>query len=246
MAAHLEEVKVINREVHLQALNAIVKTAALGNQGATLNVLSMHVDWLYRESNAVAAEIVRTLDSIVRRANEPSTSPDPSEEPEEPSGMDRIASAYSACRDTSRAANELVEQQQAVLEKSAASLGFLDHRLQAVDQQIEEIAAIRERLVPWLTSGVSSKTHVESLHGRYTMRSERAIHERIHEAETPLVAQDRAVDDDLVLFDSSPANDLELMPMPTRPDDGRQEAAVSAAPVCALDPDALGDNVELF
>ena len=43
---HLSQVTAINRDMHLQALNAIIKTASLGAQGATLEVLSMNVGQL--------------------------------------------------------------------------------------------------------------------------------------------------------------------------------------------------------
>ena len=69
LAQHLSQVTAINRDMHLQALNAIIKTARLGAQGATLEVLSMNVDSLFRESNQEVTDIVTTVQTIVQQAH---------------------------------------------------------------------------------------------------------------------------------------------------------------------------------
>jgi hypothetical protein len=243
LSVHMEEVKTINTEVHFQALNAIVRTAALGHQGATLSVLSMHLDWLYREADAIVREIVPTLEAILARADQTraprAAAAGPSSAAE---GLERLEAAFRACRQTSLDAEHLMAEQQTALEGSRDFLGYLEAQLPTLERQIAELVSFRRLLVPWVeSSDRASAPATDSPHDRYTMRSERDIHNRVHRHDTggpsdadgpltPLPPATRAPDS-LITADPTPA--------PLAPD-ARDGAAPPNTPA------TLGANVELF
>ena len=69
--------------MHLQALNAIVKTAHLGDEGGTLGVLSMHVHDLARQSDTIAQEtigVLRTLEEQPLNVGAAAGSDDPGQQ----------------------------------------------------------------------------------------------------------------------------------------------------------------------
>lgn len=253
LAVHVEQVKVINMDVHLQALNAIVKAAALGENGVTLSVLSMHVDWLYRESNAAVTEVVTTLQAILKAANQNSPSESPGEgcsgRPALNAGMNRIVSAYDDFRKTSGSADELVAKQQAALSNGRASLDFLARHLPAIEQQIQGLVSFRQLLAPWIeTTGVVADASVESLHERYTMHSEREVHANLHRAgaavPAPLAAP--AENDGLEIFKTPPATGVDPVETPLRQSSGDRSEAPGEAAVKAPEMPVSSDNVEFF
>jgi hypothetical protein len=252
LAVHVEQVKSINMDVHLQALNAIVKAATLGESGLPLSVLSVHVDWLYRESDAAVTEVVSTLKSILEITSQDTAAGTRAEGQPDALALNaavyRIVSAYDDFRETSGAADELVARQQAALANGRASLGFLGRLLPAIEQQIQELAAVRQALAPWVDKQLLAGAQAESLSERYTMHSEREIHSQLQQAAAGPVSAPMAPadDDNLLFFDAPPAPRAE--PKVTQPEtsaapSGESPRSSSETPTPAP---VLGDNVELF
>ena len=237
LAGHVEQVKTINADIHLQALNAIVKTAALGSQGSTLSVLSMHVDWLYRESHEVVKEIGGILESVLSQAHARAGGHEPTGEAAGENrlhaGMEEIESAYKACRETSAAASELIERQQTALDGGRARLQSLARHAEALGEQIGELNGFREMLAPWLNlKQAGTAPGIESLSQRYTMHSEREIHEGVG---PNLAAQADPTAGAAALFQQPEEKPDRLNPDPLSTAATRKPAAAE-----------LGDNVELF
>ncbi|MBE7504128.1 MAG: hypothetical protein HS113_28350 [Verrucomicrobiales bacterium] len=232
LSGHLAEVKAVNTEIHFQALNAIVRTASLDQQGATLSVLSMHLDWLYREADALVRAIVGTVETILAKASQASTSRAATAGlAPAPASLDGLDAALAACRQTSLEAHRLMAEQQAALEGSQGFLGYLEAQTPTLEQQIAELVAFRHLLAPWVEgSTASSPASTGSTPDRYTMRSERDIHDRVHRQVTGTRPQD-----------PSPP---EPPPPNTPPPPSAPTPATNA--VSASDPAALGANVELF
>jgi hypothetical protein len=249
LAVHVGQVKAINMDVHLQALNAIVKAAALGEHGVTLSVLSMYVDWLYRESDAAVAEVINTLEAILKAADRNSGTESLAEgqsgQPTLQSGMEKILGPYEDCRKTSGLADELVAKQQAALSDGRASLDFLDRHLPAIESQIQALASFRQSLAPWLkNSPAPAGGSVEALQQRYTMQSEHDIHAKLQSgAAAPLAVPTPEVEaDNLVMFDALPATGTDS-PAPAL---ATEAAGNSTAPTEAPTAPAPSDNVEFF
>ena len=250
LGAHVDEVKAINADIHLRALNAIVKTATLDSQGATLSVLSMQLDGLYRQSNEVVNEVVAILESILRQAGAVSQQADVAESASGArlqAGMPRIDSAYQACRETSASAGALVDEQQTALGRSQALLAFLGQHGAAIEGQIQELTAFRQMLAPRMrVNPVGSDQSAATPTHRYTMQSEREIHERARQATVnaaiPMPDLPSAEPPACVAA-VPPPNPAAAVAGPVPVDEAPSPAAT--ARLKAPD-DAWGDNVELF
>jgi hypothetical protein len=256
LATHVEELKAINQDIHLQALNAIVKTADLGPQGATLAVLSAHVEWLYRESTQGLGEIVATLDAILRAAGR-----DSAEKPEEGggnanwignlrAGMQRIETASAGSQQVRTTAKALAEEQQATLTSSSGRLGFLAELSADTARQVDELASLRAELKPWLTEANTASTEaLAEVAQRYTMQSERDVHGMagtpdVANPQTVAIAEDAGVFEDFGPPMETVAAD-EVSNGSTQPVDDKSDDLATAPRSKAVDP-TLGDNVELF
>ncbi len=191
LGLHLERVKNINVEMRLQAVNAIIKTAALGAQGAALEVLSRHVNELSCESNQEVAEVVATLTTILQQTRD--TAPKRGSIQTESSegvpsesvlrgGLERIALAYEGFTQTAIQAKSLAQKQRAALSNSSAELKFLADLAETLAEHLQEMTSLRQLMAPWKTeAGTPSERTEESLNLRYTMQSERDMHQRASE-----------------------------------------------------------------
>jgi DNA-binding protein H-NS len=224
---HLEQVRVINSDMHIEALNAIVKTAALGSKGATLEVLSMQVDWLYRESSQAVKGTLGTLDLLLEEARKTTPGQAVAGGMENggdlAAGLDRVGTAYrSFCQSAAEAAAQ-VSEQQAALTATEKAFGFLDDLIAGFDAQIGELTVLRQRLAPWINAELSAEAEA-AVEGLYTMESERQIHQKAKLGEAPvLAAVPAAAADDGMEFFAPPA------PPPARPEIPPAEAGVEAA-----------------
>ncbi len=250
LAGHVGEVKALNADIHLQALNAIVKTAVLGDAGATLSVLSMHVDSLYAESRGVVADLVAVLETVLEQsgghASRESLAEEAIRNTRLHSGMEKIESAFDECRATFDSADKLVERQRDALDGSQALLGSLVHHGSAIEAQIRELTAFRAMLAPWAAAQNASAPGTATLSHRYTMQSEREIHERAGRSVDAGSSSQAAADDNPELFEEPlPKSEVAIQtrsgPTPTTPDRGTPIAAAVPPPVSEL-----GDNVDLF
>jgi hypothetical protein len=192
LARHLDQVKNINSEMHLQALNAIAKTNSLGGRGATLEVLSKEVAGLFRESSQAVARIVQTLELILHQAQQ--TEPQKEDSPaagrasststELHQEVERIGVAYDEFRETSARAAGLVQKQQDTLTHSESSLEFLATLTESIMRDMNQLAHLRETLAPWVnTSAALPTAEIEGSDRNYTMQSEREVHQRIAAAD---------------------------------------------------------------
>jgi len=136
-----------------------------------------------------------------------------------------------------------VAEQQAAIQGSQALLDFLTGLDSAIQGQIAELTALREMLAPYKSTATASATPAETLNQRYTMQSERNIHENAGQQASP--GAKAAAEDNVELFETPPASGPA-----TAPDKETAKASVEcttpaivAAPARAPE---LGDNVDLF
>jgi hypothetical protein len=180
---HLSSVKAINDEIHLEALNAIIKTAALGDEGATLGVLSVQVDLLFRESNQVMTEIAENLRELVEAAPGETRGPEAASAGRSAAdrqlgdGLEQITQACAAFTTASARALALARGQSESLAESGAALAMLTELMAALERQSQELSALRELLAPWKAPDTAPERLKRApVTVNYTMRSEREIH----------------------------------------------------------------------
>lgn len=222
LSHHMAEVDEINRRMHIQALNAIVKTALLGEDGRTLEVLSVHVQQVFGESSELAAESVGMIEELHTDADGSPAEDAPSEGAAATLRRDlgQLARVRDELRRAMREAEAGSERQNAVLEQARQSLDFLS-------EMETEVAALRQETAEARRSapGAAQEASGDSvdLVGRYTIESEREVHRRMTQA-------------------GDPAQPPEDAPAGAEPEDG----FIDPPPAAAAQEEDLGDNVELF
>lgn len=247
LAGYVDKVKLLNADIHLHALNAIVRTSALGPQGATLSVLSMYVDSLYRESRDVVTDLVTMFESVLQQTRTHSTEaivPAAAiQDRQLQAGVDRMESACNDCRVALASANTLVTQQHESLQSSRALLSFLGEHAAVIAGQIQELKELRAALAPLLADAPAVLSVENELHERYTMQSERNVHDNLVKLTAVTTTTPLGSGENIELF--APATPQGAVPAsasaPTRMS---LSAATTLAPT-ATGPE-LSDNVELF
>ena len=224
LSRYLSEVEEINRQMHRQALNAIIKTALLGDEGRTLEVLSMHVQRVFGESNDLVAETVGVIESLSAGAQASSAAggveQDVAAVPRQDLGQ--LARVQDEFRRTMRAAAAESDRQSAALGQARVSLGFLRKLEEDVSALRREVAAVRPA-----APGADTGIHPEVLAGRYTIASEREVDRRVSEA--------------------AGAPDLEAStPAAATPENANLDLFSDPPPPGTPAPEDLGDNIELF
>jgi hypothetical protein len=253
LGGYLDEVKAISADLHLQALNAIIRTATLGRDGGTLEVLSIQVQALARDSGQLAAEIVETLEALLKHAEatHDRTGETSLQERDLHHGLERIIAAHDDLRQTSRTAAELLAQQKVVLAESQVRLEFLGRLAETIQGEVLELTTLRETVARWKTTEPTlSDTIHQAMTRRYTMQSEREVHRQSENpgASPPPNCTPEISEDNLELFET---------PLVAGGSDAPPKSAQAAAPSTEKTgkPEALrpaktaaesGDNLEFF
>lgn len=178
LAQHLGQVQEINREMHLLALNAIVKTALLGDEGVTLGVLSAHIHNIFNESSGLVEETVWVLRKVTEltdstKSYESNSAAGKSEGLQR--GIDCVSHIQSAFQNAVTSAQSLAHQQESLLAEAHHRLKFLRglmEKLGTLRRSVSEIASV----LPTSATVESSSNDVAA--ARYTIESEREVHRR--------------------------------------------------------------------
>jgi hypothetical protein len=271
LAPYLEEVKTINRDMHLLALNAIVRTVALGGQGHALQALSSQVQSWFVESDREVTKLILMLEATLSETTaitqDNLTTAGTASDLDNPNSgvrdrVDGITLAYEQFCQISEPAGRLTERQKELLAGGHAGLVFLGDLAESISQQVQDLAGIRQTLAPWKSPSDSPKAETaDPLAHTYTMQSERDIHERVTAAASSLAATAPPPSSgSLELFAKPPAslNATEKAPPILLPPDAKPADQALSPPdgkdgsktpsdgqPAATDP-GLGDNVELF
>lgn len=175
---HMDDLREINFRMHLQSLNAIIKTEWLGEQGVTLGVLSSHMHTLFCESSTLVADAAAVLGSL---AGKTAGSHADASEGDLKAGLDRGLLAMSRLRQefsrTIAAAEDLAQRQISQLDQARKSIGFLDTLSERILTLAEQIRGLRSDITPLLADAAAARDPL-SLERHYTMESEREVHRR--------------------------------------------------------------------
>lgn len=226
IATFVGDIERIGEEIKLIALNAQIKSAYTGDEGAALGVLAEAIQRLSIDAIHHTGAVSDTLQGIIMvtdRLNE---------------GVSLEASGLeSEVRGMVEALSGLVHSLQQVNDNLQRSLRKMDDAVSHLSSEIEQVVAaitvhrkvtqVLEEAIKALTGvatearrlapAASGAGNLEQLAQRYTMQSERKIHEALN---APVAGR----------------------PQP-RP---LTQAAAPAAPAAAQEEDDLGGNVELF
>ena len=269
LSAHVHQVRQINRKLHLQALNATVKTCHLGAEGRTLEVLSQQVHLLFQDTEQIVTTTVPIIESITTDAAGLVADGDAANPCNQPEARDvslQLSDLDAEFRRVSTTALTLANEQQAILSQTQQQLGLLTKLADRLGESIQTLAGIRQGLAPWMADDpVSAET--EPLAARYTMESEREIHRRVlagasglgavpapvAASQSAMIADESGVEFfDLPPGGSTPAQAAEapkhiaLTQVAVAPADGWKGGTPAQKEAKAANPTDLGENVELF
>lgn len=223
--AGLGGVREMSSHLHLLALNAIIQTVHLGDQGRTLEELAQHVDGLHRTCDTIVPEVLGLLETIAHRV---ATFTDRGSEDAafDLGGLQQIERAQDCGRSVMQEILTLATSGEEMIQTAVRRLVTLD----ALSAEIDTHHATLSRIAACLpeASAEDSET-ARSLDARmldrYTMQSERDAHQRAHGREAA----------------GPPVETVEFFSLPG--DGSTAEPALATAAGGDAD---LGDNIELF
>lgn len=220
LSGHVAEVEEINRQMHIQALNAIVKTALLGEEGRTLEVLSMQVQRVFGESRELVVESLKMIESLSTDSHWRPAGEGLAEDTAAAlrDDLDHLTSLRDRFQSAMRAAVERSERESAALGQARLSLDFLTRLEEEVGALRREVAEVR-RSAP--DAPGEAAVHPAVLASRYTIESEREVHRRVTQG--------------------AATQPQEGVPAEAEPEDIAPPPSAAAA-----QEEDLGDNVELF
>ncbi|MBN2524932.1 MAG: methyl-accepting chemotaxis protein [Deltaproteobacteria bacterium] len=181
LASHLDKISEITGELNLQAINALVMSRNIGDGGASLVALSKEVHSLSKESTTTVEQVVHILTEIGKQTSELSTLASEDATDDHSFGVlkgfeqiDEISSMYyGAVMDTASRCSRLQQQALQTREKSEF--------IQELSSRFRNIHLDMERSAELLSEHVVLEEDVQSnLRDRYTMESERQVHDRVH------------------------------------------------------------------
>lgn len=238
LSRHLDQIQDINREMHLQALNAIIKTALLGDEGRTLEVLSSHVHMVFQESSVLVDQTIQTLGHVHTLANgtrESAVGGQTDAGADLQHSLSQIGKVNGEFHAVTGIALQLVEKQESRLQEVRERLGFLEALANGLAAFRAEVQPLRQSLPEPKAESVSDDDLL-SLTRRYTMESERIAHRRATgkpEADSMTRSTQPAVatEDNFDFFDD---------PRPA------PETATTGPAAKANKDSDFGDNIDLF
>lgn len=231
LTMHIEDMSIVNDEVKLNAINAIINSARLGADGETLGVLADQMMQLAMHSDGIMENTIEVIGNINNLAHHVSLLQDHSQDVDTFANNDELSNIVAETErlydrfsnDCAKILSEAGEIRTTlpVIQKHSNFISLFGSDIKV---QMMMLTELEQALIP-LTSGLTLGSSIDMDLSRYTMSSERDIHLKIiggaaatddcdilQEIQEPIIV-DKSPDDP----DINPDND-----------------------------DVLGDNIELF
>ena len=184
---YTDQVNNINIELQYKALNAMIMTNKLGEEGSAFEVLSRNVMDLSRESNDQVREVIDIIQSITDASEKASAElVSPIKEGAGSNDFDilvsqcieRIDGAFNQYKQECDQAVLLAKDIMSAIKKTQEKLEFFPLWIQQCQQVLKTLDASINELSSWKDLSMSlPKGARDEIAKRYTMESERRIHE---------------------------------------------------------------------
>ncbi len=184
---YTDQVNNINVDLQYKALNAMIMTNKLGEEGSAFEVLSRSVRDLSKESNAQVREVLKIIQSITREPEKDAAARvSPTEDNLASSSygisvsecIERIDGAFNGYKKECDQAVLLAKDIMGAIEKTKKQLVFFPRWIQACERVRNTIDTTLDELVFWKELSMSLPQGAQDeIAQRYTMESERRIHE---------------------------------------------------------------------
>ncbi len=183
LSEHIDQVRGISMDLHLKALNAVVKSARLSDEGQVLEILAQEVSSLSRQSDKFVSDVVEILQALVSLSLELDLDSFETPQSEETGtlsveeGIREITGNYGQFKMDTSAAAEGAENLRTAVMNTGASLGFLSELAEDLEDYLEQLEELAEKLQPWNIHAENIETDkLDQVARRYTMKSERQLH----------------------------------------------------------------------
>lgn len=243
LSQYVNQVRGISIDLHLKALNAIVKTAHLNDKGKTLDVLAQEVTKISNESEIFVNQVVEILQSINALARnlknqswEKRTQMSKDKKSKTPLqiGIDQISTAYKKLRMNSTTTLQQSYTVKKTIEHIRSDLCFFTELNDRLKKCLNQINGMAKLLETWSAQkDLKIQNEIDLASHRYTMQSERSIHNRILKETNESMVSDET---NCCHTSSKAKNTLDR-------NSGVQSKTLFEN---AQEDDDLGDNVELF
>jgi len=240
LSNHTKRVRSLSQDTHIMALNAIVKAAHLGENGAPHEVLAQEVKSLSKHTDMFVEDVESVIGKISHHAqgllsgwniNENDDSSRGHAEEMLSIGVQEITSAYGNFLEDTADTVECAKALEAAIVQAGNGLSFIPILVQQLEDHLKAVSEVRQVFMPWEDKGRdSSPAGSKALAERYTMLEERQIHEQAIGAN----------EDALELFGEDPPADNPEMTQ------NEPQGSEDFKPDTDAGEDDLGDNVELF
>ncbi len=189
LSQYTDQVNNINIDLQYKAINAIIMTSKLGEKGATLGVLARGVRDLAAASNTQVGDVLNVIEAITKLSGGegPAARGEAQEsgqtEPEDMSlehGVEQIAQSFEQYDQTFSNAGQRAGILLESIAKTVEDLEFMAQWSLKNEQAFQQIQDLLEELRPWedLIKNLP-QDKAEKIAQRYTMESERRIHEQM-------------------------------------------------------------------
>lgn len=183
MDRHIDKVRDINFEIHLKALNAVIKSTRLGDTGKAIEAVVNEMKALAEQSNATIQSVTGIMEEI-SSASQTMDRRDQAEGAAADSaggrlrlGIDRFAAACADFKAQSQNALDMGRQLQAKIAQAQHQIVFFDRLLEVCRRHHADLVRTGAQLQPF-ADAVDDEWVAEekSILARYTMQRERDAH----------------------------------------------------------------------
>ncbi|MEF3696937.1 methyl-accepting chemotaxis protein [Desulfolutivibrio sp.] len=189
MSGYVGKIEDVGSEIELIAINASIKAAHTGEQGAALGVLASAIQGLSVEARQQTDEVSRILRDVAKSSNilqdNASISYDVSRVDEVSAHLDGLLGQIGDMNRKRTAMFAEIGEKSAELGEAVQGLASGVHfheevgdRLESVRRDLDAFRALSKRIVP-VESDVRRPDRLRELFGRYTMEAERDVHESV-------------------------------------------------------------------
>ncbi len=185
LARYVQEIENIGDEIEIIALNAIVKAAHVGNEGSALGILAESIQKLSIEAKEQTGSITKKLENVnaiaqsLRLSLNTFTSKDELiTENELRTIIEKILKNESDAKKQFLLLNQKIAEIKKGISIFTSKINIHNKFMTSVYDIISEINIILNSIHPQLKPRSQRSSH-DSLYRKYTMKSEREIHEKV-------------------------------------------------------------------
>ncbi|MBN1907809.1 MAG: hypothetical protein JW927_22225 [Deltaproteobacteria bacterium] len=189
LSAHLTQMEDISMDLHIKAINALIMSKRLGEEGKTLSVLAEDVTEVSLDSNEFVLDVVQILKAIGGLATKLScVSIDENNNNDlsarDNSGIKILTSLYDDFINKTAYSFDQSKGLKSRILSLESDLEFLKDMESSLTLHEKDITGIMEEIKPLLGERHQTRNELEYLRGRYTMEIERGVHNRVLKGNT--------------------------------------------------------------